>query len=64
MGKRERYEPGTFSWADLSTSDSDGAKTFYGGLFGWEFEDIGVSGGVYTMCQVEGDAVAAIVQQD
>ncbi len=64
MGKRERYEPGTFSWADLSTSDSDGAKVFYGGLFGWEFEDSGVPGGVYTMCQVEGDSVAAIVQQN
>lgn len=64
MGKRERYEPGTFSWADLSTSDGDGAKTFYGGLFGWEFEDSGVPGGVYTMCHVEDDTVAAIVQQD
>lgn len=65
MGKRERYEPGTFSWADLSTSDADGAKAFYGGLFGWEFEDNEIpGGGVYTMCHVQSDAVAAIVQQD
>jgi uncharacterized protein len=65
MGKRERYEPGTFSWVDLSASDADGAKVFYGELFGWEFEDNEVPGGdVYTMCHVQGDAVAAIVQQD
>ncbi len=65
MGKRTRYEPGTFSWVDLSTSDADGAKAFYGGLFGWEFEDSEIpGGGVYTMCHVQGDAVAAIVQQD
>lgn len=65
MGKRDRYEPGTFSWADLSTSDAGGAKAFYGELFGWEFEDGDMpGGGVYTMCRVEGDDVAAIVQQD
>jgi predicted enzyme related to lactoylglutathione lyase len=63
--KRERYEPGTFSSVDLSTSDADGARVFYGELFGWEFEDSEIpGGGVYTMCHVQGDAVAAIVQQD
>lgn len=65
MGKRESYEPGTFSWADLSTSDADGAKSFYGGLFGWEFEDNEIpGGGVYTMCWVQDATVAAIVQQN
>ena len=65
MGKRERYEPGAFCWVDLSTSDADGAKTFYGGLLGWGFEDDEIpGGGLYTMCHVGGDAVAAIVQQD
>ena len=65
MGKRESYAPGTFCWVDLSTSDVDGAKAFYGELFGWEFEDSDLpGGGVYTMCRVEGDEVAAIVRQD
>jgi predicted enzyme related to lactoylglutathione lyase len=65
MGKRERYEPDTFCWVDLSTSDADGAKVFYGELFSWEFEDNKIpGGGVYTMCHVQGDEVAAIVQQD
>jgi uncharacterized protein len=65
MGKREAYEPGTFCWVDLSTPDSEGAKAFYSGLFGWEFRDDEIPGdGVYTMCHVQGDAVAAMVQQD
>ena len=50
MGKRERYGPGTFSWVDLSTSDAEGAKVFYGELFSWELEDNEIpGGGVYTM---------------
>jgi len=65
MGVRESYQPGTFSWLDLSTSDAAGAKAFYGGLFGWEFEDSEIpGGGVYTMCHLQGDEVAAIMQQD
>jgi hypothetical protein len=64
MGKRESYEPGTFCWVDLSTPDPDGAKAFYGGLFGWEFRDDEIPGGVYTMCFREGDGVGAIVRQD
>jgi predicted enzyme related to lactoylglutathione lyase len=64
VGKRESYEPGTFCWIDLSTPDSEGAKSFYGGLFGWEFRDDEIPGGTYTMCFAHGDDVAAIAQQD
>ena len=64
MGKRHSYEPGTFCWVDLSTPDAGGAKAFYGSLFGWEFRDDEIPGGVYTMCFREGDAVGAIVEQD
>lgn len=65
MGKREGYEPGTFCWLDLSTGDAAGAKAFYGELLGWEFEDTQIpGGGVYVMCQVGGDEVAAIVQHE
>lgn len=62
MGTRTEHAPGTFSWVDLTTSDAAGAKDFYGGLLGWEFEDNEISGdgGVYTMCKLGGDEVAAI----
>ena len=50
MGERTGYAPGTFSWADLSTTDTEGAKAFYTGLFGWDTEDTPIpEGGVYTM---------------
>jgi predicted enzyme related to lactoylglutathione lyase len=62
MGTRTQHAPGTFSWVDLTTRDGAAAKDFYGGLFGWEFEDneIPGDGGVYTMCSVDGENVAAI----
>lgn len=61
MGTRSEYAPGTFSWVDLTTSDGAGAKDFYGGLLGWEFEDNEIpGGGAYTICKVDGDRVAAI----
>ena len=61
MGERTSHAPGTFSWADLSTSDPDAAKAFYTGLFGWETEDNPVPGdGVYTMASKGGKAVSAM----
>jgi predicted enzyme related to lactoylglutathione lyase len=63
MGERERHEPGTFSWTDLTTPDAEGAKAFYGGLFGWEFEDNPVPGdGVYVMARLGGRAAAAMFE--
>jgi uncharacterized protein len=68
MGTRTEYEPGTFSYAELSTSDQEGAKSFYGRLFGWDYEDVPLpeeaGGGVYTLCKVEGDTAAAIFGSD
>jgi predicted enzyme related to lactoylglutathione lyase len=64
MGERTKHDDGIFSWADLSTTDPDGAKAFYSGLFGWECEDTPVDGGgTYTMCRVDGKNVAAIASQ-
>ncbi len=48
MAERTKYSPGTFSWADLSTTDQDGAKQFYGGLFGWDADDQPVGDGMTT----------------
>jgi predicted enzyme related to lactoylglutathione lyase len=61
MGERTSHPPGTFSWTDLSTTDQNGAKAFYGELLGWQAEDIPVEEGVtYTMMRVDGNAVAAV----
>lgn len=64
MALRTEHAPGTFSWCDLSTTDQDGAKAFYGELFGWEAEDMPVGdGAVYSMMSREGKHVAAISAQ-
>ena len=62
MGKRTSYAPGTFSWVDLATTDAAAAKAFYGGMFGWEMEDTDAGGAVYTMCRLDGDAVAGLYE--
>lgn len=64
MGERSEYAPGTFCWSELSTTDLDGAKTFYAGLLGWEASDNPVpDDGVYSVQSVGGKRVAAISPQ-
>jgi hypothetical protein len=40
MPERTQYAPGVPSWIDIGT-DVEGAKQFYGSLFGWETQDAG-----------------------
>jgi predicted enzyme related to lactoylglutathione lyase len=56
VGEVTSYPNGTFCWLDLGTTDVEGAKSFYGGLFGWEFED--VPG--YTTCRLGGKVVTGL----
>ncbi len=64
MSQRTRYTPGTFSWADLSTTDQEAAKGFYSRLFGWEAEDMPIpDDGYYSMQRIGGAIVAAIAAQ-
>jgi predicted enzyme related to lactoylglutathione lyase len=61
MGRVEQYPNGTFCWVDLGTNDAEGAKAFYGGLFGWEFEDLPIGDqGTYSICRLDGRAVAGL----
>jgi predicted enzyme related to lactoylglutathione lyase len=40
MPQRDGYIPGVPCWVDVSEPDPEAALEFYGGLFGWEFEDV------------------------
>jgi uncharacterized protein len=60
MAEREGYDPGTPSWVDLTTPDLDDAVRFYGGLFGWDFEDAGEDAGHYHMASLRGKRVAGL----
>src|SRR6476661_8786164 len=39
LPERDGYIAGVPCWVDTSQPDPDAAAEFYGGLFGWEFED-------------------------
>jgi len=53
------YPNGLFNWVDLTTTDQEGAKAFYSGLFGWEADDIPTPmGPMYTMFRIQGNNVA------
>lgn len=62
MPEMTSYQPGAPSWVDLTTSDPQGARAFYGGLFGWEFDDIHdeQQNVGYTNCLLRGKKVAGM----
>src|SRR3954453_14135061 len=51
---------GTPTWIDLGIPDLDRAMTFYGALFGWEFDVGPAEFGHYTQGFLRGSPVAAI----
>jgi len=64
MGEVGRYPDGTFCWIDLGTNDAPEAKAFYGGLLGWEFDDLPTGEkGTYSICRLKGKAVAGLYDQ-
>jgi uncharacterized protein len=52
---------GAFSWAELATTDVEGAKQFYTALFGWTTELAPVEGMSYTLAKVGQERVAGIM---
>jgi len=60
MTEMKSYQPGTFSWADLTTPDTAAAKKFYGEIFGWKTEDMPTPMGPYSMAKLNGKDVAGI----
>jgi predicted enzyme related to lactoylglutathione lyase len=54
MPERDGYIPGVPCWVDASEPDPKAAVDFYGGLFGWEFEDaMPASDGEYFIARHE-----------
>ena len=51
---------GAFSWYELTTSNRKEARAFYGKLLGWEFQDMDVGDGTYTVINVGGQSMGGI----
>ena len=57
----DKHEPGMFSWADLGTTDPEGAKSFYTELLGLEAMDIPMGEGMsYSMLNKGGRSSCAL----
>jgi hypothetical protein len=64
MAKFDSYREGTPSWVEHEAPDQAAAKEFYGGLFGWEYDDQPTDqGGVYSLATIEADRVAGLSGQ-
>lgn len=57
-----RYVTGAPNWIDLGTPDIEGARAFYGDLFGWRFQPGGPETGGYGLFQLDGRTVAGGMQ--
>jgi uncharacterized protein len=64
MSEQDRFVPGVPNWIDLTSPQPQAAQDFYGGLFGWTFDDAGPApgGGRYMLAKLEGGAVGALMQ--
>lgn len=65
MLDRDGYMPGVPCWIDTAQPDPEAAAAFYGGLFGWEFEDRMPTDapGRYFVAQLHDRDVAAVGSQ-
>jgi uncharacterized protein len=62
VADRERYPAGVPCWVDTAQPDPEAAMAFYGGLFGWTFDDLmpEETPGRYLVAHLDGRDVAAI----
>jgi predicted enzyme related to lactoylglutathione lyase len=51
-------EPGALCWNEVMTRDPDGAKRFYGEVFGWRTSSMPFQGGEYTVFHLTGEGDA------
>ena len=65
MTKRNEYPAGVPCFVDSGRVDSAAAREFYGGLLGWEFENVSPGGDAppYHMAKLGGLTVAGIGTQ-
>jgi len=60
MAEFSSHAPGTFSWAELATTDQKSGVQFYRSLFGWDVNEQPIGpDDVYTMFTMRGKEVAA-----
>ena len=54
--------PGKFTWYDLATENPEGAKAFYGAVFGWKFRVAPGAPASYALIENEGAKIGGLFQ--
>jgi uncharacterized protein len=64
MPEPRTYPEGVSSWVDVEVPDLEVAQAFYGGLFGWEFENAAPEGSPvpYVVARLDGRDVAGLAE--
>ncbi|HEV2361653.1 MAG TPA: VOC family protein [Acidimicrobiales bacterium] len=57
-GAQLKDEPGSFTWIELWTRDTEKAKAFYGDVFGWTSETHDMGGTDYTEWKLDGSSAS------
>jgi uncharacterized protein len=53
-------EPGAMSWNELNTRDPEAAKSFYGDVFGWSFEEKEYERGPYAIISLDDEGFGGV----
>jgi hypothetical protein len=62
LGAQLVNEPGTYCWSELVTPDVEGAKAFYGAVFGWGSDTQGADSGMaYTEWKLGGKSIGGMM---
>lgn len=56
-------EPGAMSWHELNTRDPATAKSFYGDVFGWSFEEKEYERGTYTIISLDNEGIGGVTDR-
>ena len=64
MTEQRTYPAGVTSWIDLEAGDVEAAQEFYGGLFGWTFEQVTPPGAParYLIARLDGQDAAGLAE--
>jgi len=62
-GEPGRFHPGKFVWFDLATDDPDGARAFYGAVFGWRFQPVAKAPASYALIDDGGTKIGGMFRQ-
>jgi uncharacterized protein len=57
------HHPGKVIWADLVTPNLAAAEAFYGGLFGWTFQNVHTGDHDYAVALLDGRPIAGLLQK-